>query len=614
MKQFIAELKRRNVSRTAITYVAAAWLLIEVADTTFPRFGIDDSAVRNVIVLLAIGFIPALVLSWFYELTSEGLKRDLATDGTNSSAPRTSKTADRIIVVMLLAAVGFLAIDNFVLDPARDAVRIEEATEEARTDAVLSSYGERSIAVLAFSDMSPARDQEYFSDGIAEELLNLLSTIKELRVISRSSAFSFKGSNATVPEIAEKLGVTYILEGSVRKSGNHIRVTAQLIDTRTDTHIWSENYDRKLDDVFAIQDEISGSIVKKLTSLLGGGPSAQKIDLYAYEMYLKAQYIVHTANRSQLREAQSLLNEVLAITPDYIPAINALGRLYYLIPKTEGLSATQNAAEIRAIADRVVAIDPNGISSLIWQGWFAYLDYDLQAAAGFYEKAMMLDPNNTSLLRVLIGFLVDIGRPDDAVVLSRYLLLRDPACAACIENLAYALRAAGNPQDSAKALESILAWHKPVAGFYWALGVSWLTAGDPQMALNTFNKETLEGNREMGAIMALYDLGRIEDFESRFTQFRDRENGSEGVARIYAWIGDNDKAFEWLDKMIETNGPEMVGAINTDLYAKIKMDPRWQKLRSENGFEDKPFETINFTYSLPTGASVEPGTRPNRPE
>lgn len=608
MKQFIAELNRRNVSRVAFTYLAAAWFLVEVADTTFPRFGFEDSAVRNVIVFLAIGFIPALVLAWFFELTPEGLRRDLAGDGAKSAAPRTSRKADRLIVIMLLGAVGLLAVDKFVLEPTRVAVQIEAATAAARTEAVLSSYGDKSIAVLAFSDMSPTRDQEYLSDGIAEELLNLLSKIKELRVISRSSAFSFKGSDATMPEIAEKLGVSYILEGSVRKSGNNIRITAQLIDARADAHVWSDNYDRTLDDVFAIQDEISNTIVEKLrVTLLDDLPSSQRIDPHAYEMYLKARFIVHTERRSQLREAQALLNEVLALAPDYIPALNTLGRLYYRIPKTEGLSREQNDAEIHALADRVVAIDPDGISSMIWQGWFATLEGDMQTAAKFYEKGLRIDPNNTDLMRVVASFLTDIGRPDEAVALGRHLLLRDPACAACSGNLADALRHTGNKEKAAEVLELILEWHAPTPGYYWALGVSWLLADQPQKALDAFEQEILEGNAELGAIMALHDLGRTEDFESRFTRFRNGDADAESVARIYAWIGDNDNAFAWLEKMIETDGPSRLRQVDTDLYHKIKTDPRWQTMRSEHGFEDKTLEPIDFKFSLPPGAAIESG-------
>lgn len=180
------ELKRRNVWRVAIAYLAAAWLLIEVADTILPRLGFGDIAVTNIILVLAIGFIPTLVLAWFFELTPEGFRRDSRADLEQLAAPRTGKTLDRVIIVMLALAVGFFAVDKFILDPARDTLEIEAATDRARTDAVLGRYGDRSVAVLAFTDMSPAQDQEYFSDGIAEELLNVLSTVGELRVISRS--------------------------------------------------------------------------------------------------------------------------------------------------------------------------------------------------------------------------------------------------------------------------------------------------------------------------------------------------------------------------------------------------------------------------------------------
>ena len=255
MRQFFEELKRRNVWRAGIAYLAAAWFLIEVADTILPRLGFSDAAVTNVIVLLAIGFAPALVISWYFELTLDGFKRDSDQAPRVSTALATRKGLDRLIVVLLALTIGFLAIDKFVFDPARDASDIEAAAAKARAEALVGSYGDKSIAVLAFADMSPERDQEYFSDGMAEELLNALSTIRELRVISRSTTFSFKGSDATLQEIGQKLNVSYILEGSVRKSGDKLRVTAQLIDARTDTHIWSDTYDRTLDDVFAIQDE-----------------------------------------------------------------------------------------------------------------------------------------------------------------------------------------------------------------------------------------------------------------------------------------------------------------------------------------------------------------------
>lgn len=606
MNSLLDELKRRNVIRVGIAYLAVAWLILQVAETLLPVYGFTDAAIRNLVVILAVGLLVTLPLSWAFEWTPKGIIKESGVDASKPESRQDNKRLDQFIIVILVIAVAFFAVDKFVLDPARDATEIEAAMEKGRTDALVESYGDKSIAVLAFADMSPAGDQEYFSDGIAEELLNVLTTVSELRVISRSTSFTFKGGTTPVKEIAERLDVTYVLEGSVRKAGDRIRITAQLIDARTDTHVWSETYDRDFDDIFTIQDEISNSIVEQLKlTLLDGVPSAQEIDPKAYEKYLEAQYIVHTSNRNQLRDAQALLNEVLAMAPDYIPALNALGRLYYRIPKTEGMSSAENIGEIHALADRVVAIDPNGASALIWQGWLAFTENKLQEAAGFYERAARVDANNTSLLRVLVVFLTEINRPDEAIAMGHYLLRRDPACAVCINNLSYAYRVSGRYEEATAALELILEWHAPTAGFYWSLGVSWLLAGNPEDALTAFEKEVDEANREMGAIMALHDLGREEEFESRFSRFFEHSANEESIARIYAWIGDSDKAFEWLEKAIEANGPGLFLSLGADLYAKIRPDPRWQAMRDMYGASDVPVEEVSFDYSLPAGASID---------
>lgn len=605
----LKELKRRNVLRVAVAYLAAAWFLIEVADTIFPRFGFNDIAVTNTIVLLAIGFIPTLIISWFFELTPEGFKRDADVAPEKSIAPRTGKMLDRLIIVMLVLAVGFFAVDKFILDPERDTLKIRAATEKGRNDAILGSYGDKSIAVLAFSDMSPAHDQEYFSDGIAEELLNLLATIKELRVISRSSAFSFKGSDATLQEIGEKLNVVYILEGSVRKAGDKIRITAQLIDARTDTHIWSQTYDRTLDDVFAIQDEISERIVEHLKlTLFGDIPTTTKIDPLAYEKYLKARYIVHsfTGNVSELREAQVLFDEILTVEPNYIPALNDLARVYYRIPKFKGLSVQQNKAEIQALADRVIAIDPNGVDALIWQGWFAYRRNNLQSAARYYEQAMSIDSNNVDLQRVVGLFLMRIGRPEESIALGNHLLLRDPSCVACINNLAYVYRLSGRYKEAALVLGNKLKWDAQPEGLFWLIGLNWLLADLPEKALAAFEKELSENERKIGIILALHDLGRTDEFTDQFSRLRNDSENAEAIARVYAWVGSNDKAFEWLDQMIALDGPERLSGIDRQsIYTKIKPDPRWRTLLEQYGYYEKPHTAVEFQFTLPLGMSTE---------
>lgn len=607
MSSLLDELRRRNVIRVGIAYLAVAWLILQVAETLLPIYGFTDAAIRNLVVILVIGLLVTLPWTWVFEWTPKGIIKDSGVASSGPGSRQDNKRLDQFIIVILVLAVAFFAVDKFVLDPARDATEIEAAMEKGRADALVESYGDKSIVVLAFADMSPAGDQEYFSDGIAEELLNVLAKVSELRVISRSTAFTFKGSSASVKEIAEKLDVSYVLEGSVRKADDRIRITAQLIDARTDTHLWSEAYDREFDDIFAIQDEISDSIAQKLKlTLLDGRPNTRDIDPEAYEKYLKALHIVHTSNQGQLREAQALLNEVLTVAPNYIPALNALGRLYYRIPKTEGLSQAENTAEIQALANRVVAIEPNSSDALIWQGWLAFTKNDLEDAARFYEAAIRVDANNTSLLRVLVIFLTQINRPDEAIALGQYLLRRDPACAVCVRNLAYAYRVSGKHEESAHTLESLLAWHTPTSGFYWSYGVSLLFAGHPDKALTAFEKE-VAGVGEIGAIMALHDLGLEEEFESRFSVFRDEAEFEEGVARIYAWVGDYDKAFEWLEKATESSGPDFLASISVDLYAKMKTDPRWQTMLDKYGIDDLRYDEVTFDYSLPAGAAIDQG-------
>lgn len=292
--RFLDEIRRRNVHRIALAYLAVAWLLIQVAATVLPAYGVSEATLTILITVVAIGFVPAVVLSWVFDWTPEGLRRDTSVSDTATASA--NKHLDRAIIVTLVLAVGYFAIDKFVIDPTRDAENMQTARDEGRADAFVESFGDLSKAVLPFVNMSADPEQEYFSDGIAEELLNLLAKIPELRVISRSTAFTFKGKDIVISEVAKKLNVAHILEGSVRRSGNKVRITAQLIDARTDTHLWSDTCDRELEDIFAIQDEISAKIVADLKlKLLDGAPKIEEIDPRAYDLYLQARYILHSA-------------------------------------------------------------------------------------------------------------------------------------------------------------------------------------------------------------------------------------------------------------------------------------------------------------------------------
>ena len=250
---FIAELKRRNVFRVAAAYLVTGWIVIQIVETVFPAFGFGDAAVRGVVIVLALAYLIA---------------------------------------------------DKFLSLTSPEAVTARDAELSARSEIILKSYGHKSIAVLPFVDMSLNKDQEYMGDGLAEELLNLLAKIPTLRVISRSSSFSFKGKDLEISEIAERLSVVHVLEGSVRKSGNQLRITAQLIDARTDTHLWSETYDRKLENIFTIQDEIAAAVVRQLKiKILGDAPALRETNPEAYALYLKANHLSKRLTPDSLQSA-----------------------------------------------------------------------------------------------------------------------------------------------------------------------------------------------------------------------------------------------------------------------------------------------------------------------
>src|SRR6476619_7067499 len=264
-RDFFSELKRRNVIRFAGLYLVGAWLLTQVAGTVLPMFGAPDWLPRSIVVLLAIGFIPALIFSWVFELTPEGLKRDEEVTPAQSIGPQTARRMDRMIIVVLVLALGYFAFDKFVLTPRREAAMVDRAVPN-ESKSVINA---KSIAVLPFENRSEEKQNEYFADGVQDEILTYLAKIADLKVISRTSVMQYKsGAPRNLREIGQQLAVAHLVEGRVQRATNEIRVNAQLIDARTDAHLWAQTYDRDLADVFAIQSEIAKAIADQLQAKL----------------------------------------------------------------------------------------------------------------------------------------------------------------------------------------------------------------------------------------------------------------------------------------------------------------------------------------------------------
>ncbi len=395
---FLSELKRRNVIRMAGLYLVGAWLLVQVAETVLPVFDVPAWVLRGVIIALALGFVPAVVAAWVFELTPEGLRRENAADGSPAPMDRTARRLDIVVIVLLLAVAGVTVIGRMGQGEAPAAVAAPAATP---AEAPALKPDDQSIAVLAFADLSPGQDQEYFSDGIAEEILNSLAKVPGLRVAGRTSAFHYKGRDEDLREIGTALGVAHILEGSVRKQGESVRITAQLIRSDDGFHVWSETYDGEMSDVFALQERIAQAITGELKVVLSGQQAKQLVNAGtanadAYAKYLQATAIFNRRESERYREAQALLEEAIALDPEFA---RAYARLASVLVVSSNVRLEDSQALLDAgiaAAQQAIAIDANlgephaAMGRALGQRW------SHAEALAENEKAVALDPGDVN--------------------------------------------------------------------------------------------------------------------------------------------------------------------------------------------------------------------------
>jgi TolB-like protein len=596
------ELKRRNVFRVAIAYLAGAWLLSEVATTLFPLFGLGETPARIVVTLLAIGFPLFLIFSWVFEITPEGLKLEKDMDRSVSISGKTGKQLDRIIIVLLALALSYFALDKFVLEPVRDAELVEETAMQARSDALVESYGDQSIAVLPFVNMSADLEQEYFSDGISEELLNLLTRIPELRVISRSSAFSFKGKDIVVPEVARQLNVTHVLEGSVRMDGNRVRVTAQLIEARSDTHLWSDTYDRELDDIFVIQDEIAGAVVDALKlTLLGETPQIEPINPEAYVLYLQAAHVGAHLHAEALEQSNALLKQVLVIEPDYARAWRLLARNYTAQVQKDLLPRDDGNALAREAITQALAIDPDLAEAHSWLAmWELGNDGDLAAAALRLRHAIWLEPNNPIVISHAAGLLSRLGRLDKAIAVREYELSLDPLSVITHYNLARDYLEAGQPDESITMIRTLKMLSPDNDWAYWIMCWALLFKGEYNAALQVIQQESNEDYRLYGLVTIHHAMGQAAKADSALTEYIEKygQDTPYSVASLLAYRGEVDRSFAWLDKASSYTSPPswIAGKM---WFENLYDDPRWLPFLEGIGMSPAQLDAIEFEVKLP---------------
>jgi TolB-like protein len=448
---FFAELKRRNVIRMAGLYLVGAWLLTQVASTVLPMFGAPEWLPRTIVTLLAIGFIPALIFSWVFELTPEGLKRDEEVPLEQSIGPQTARRMDRMIIVVLLLALAYFCFDKFILTPRREAALVaatEKSVVARSTTEAKPEVSPKSVAVLAFDNLSDDKGSEYFSDGISEELLTVLQKIPGLHVAARTSAFSFKGKNATAQEIGEKLGVAHLVEGSVRKAGDVVRIAARLTQARTGEEQWSENYTRNSKDVFTVQAELAQTIVAQLRGQLTDGAAhpANKADIQAevgaaakggtknveaHESYLRGRYFINRHSQEGTDQARAAYERAVQLDPQFALAWAGLARahIWYCNFSTEGGQKGFNAhlAAAREAVQKALAIEPDLPEALYARAAIeTNFDYDLNGAAETVRKALAVAPEDPSLLMWAGSLASDRGQLTQALDFCRRAVAVDP--------------------------------------------------------------------------------------------------------------------------------------------------------------------------------------------
>ena len=566
--------------RVAIVYIIAGWLAMQVVDVMFPALNIPEWVTSLVAVLLLIGFPFAVIFAWAFELTPEGIKREKDVDRRQSITAQTGKKLNHTIIAILIAALGFMLVDKFYLSAGNG-----EPVDEIKP----------SVAVLPFVNMSDDKDNEYFSDGLSEELLNLLAKIPQLHVAGRTSSFQFKGENQDLRQIGEMLNVANVLEGSVRQSGTRLRITAQLINAETGYHLWSETYDRELTDVFAIQDEIATNVVDALRLKLLGDEVpilAHGTDnVEAYNLYLQARYLADRTTEADLLNAIEALKRAIEIDPGYAQAYALLAEsTQWLIVGFVGAHHTNivdGFAEVNHYADTALRLDPDLPDALMAKAnSILSNEFNYGLAAEYYLRALEIDPNNVNVTGWLAFLFMARGEHEEAIAMMRRMVVLDPLSVRAHRGLGDAYRAAGKSDDAIMAFERALELEPGTARVHGRLARMALARGDFETAAAHTSREPVQWVREMLAIMVNGKGENSESYRAAVAAYAETygEANSFQMAELYGFVDDVDNVFKWLQKGVDIKDPGIPWMTVSEFLVSSHDDPRWASILEQAGF------------------------------
>jgi TolB-like protein/Flp pilus assembly protein TadD len=560
-------LRRRKVVQWGLVYVAAAWGFLQGLEYVSEAFEWPTQLRQVALLLLLIGLPIVLVLAWYH--------------GDRGQQRITTPEFAILTLLLLLGGGAFWYYQRASEVDATPSTPAGPATASPLDRAVAPN--DQSIAVLPFADMSPEKDQEYMSDGIAEELLNLLAKVPDLKVIARTSSFAFKGQNVEVAEIAKRLNVAHLLEGSVRKSGNTVRITAQLIRTSDSMHLWSERYDRPLDDIFAVQDEIAKAIVQALQiRLMGdtlGGPEVGAQNLEAYELYLRAVNARNQNTQSSLDAAIEYLQRAVELEPGYGMAWSLMAEAILLKTDSGWLQSTEGYEQARQLAQHALQVSPDNVHA---HAMLLYvhrtLDWDWAAAEADGQRALAIDPTNPTVLGYMALISRTLGRWGDAEGQLRAALARDPLNPLVISDLAGTYYRAGRYAESEALNRKLLELQPDFAWARYGLARTLLAQGKPDSALAVLQQEGNKGNRLQILPIILQAAGRQveadEALEEQIAHWAD--TGAFYVARTYAFRGDHERSLQWLERAYKQKDPGLADLVGEHAFSNIADDPRFK--------------------------------------
>ena len=576
---FFAELKRRNVLRAGALYIGAAWALAQGLAQLLPVFGVPDWVIRWFVVAAIIGFPFVLVFAWFYEFTPEGLKRESEIDPAHSITDHTGKKLDRWIIAVLSLAVVLLLANTFVLH--KDSREVPAA-----------SVADKSIAVLPFTDLSPTHDQEYFSDGMAEEILDALAQVTDLKVAGRTSSFSFKGKNQDLRTIGEALGVANILEGSVRKQGDRVRITAQLIQTEGGFHLWSESYDGSLTDVFELQERIARAITNQLKVVLVGEQKTRLApkttqNAEAHQQYLRGQYFWHQRGYQNLQNAVSAFKAALAADPDYADAWAGLAQTYAILPEyfepdpANTAFAPDTVAMALDAADRALQLDPASSSALLARAYIrGARQHDWAGAEADFRTVVASNPQDATAHQWHGEILSYERRWPEAGAEFDAALRIDPLSPVMQHLKGFSLMLQGDPVAALPYLDEAL---RLAPGFTFA--IIWKTLAlvklrrfdDAEAAAKILSDNGRE--RMLTFIAAIRNPSQKEAVAEHILAhgaFEDME-----IPVMLAMLERNDLALDALERMFRAHAPFRAYAYANSLFDPLRQDPRFQALMQQ---------------------------------